>query len=136
MPLTFPPKITRTCLLSLSLLVVGGLTGCVRIAPDHPYSEPGRELSPARQSAVDLLHREAAEALQQQNFPLAIETLQRAIRIEPRNPYSWHYLGQTYSDMGDMSRCHAMAQRSLGFSTDNPPLDLANQRLLENCPAN
>ena len=79
------------------------------------------------------MQREASEALRLQNYGLAIETLQRAIRIEPRNAYSWHYLGQTYLEMGDKPRCQAMARRSNGFAVDDDRLSNANERLLRSC---
>ena len=109
------------------------LAGCVQAPAPEPYSEPTRESSPTRQSAVDLLQLEADIALKRQDFPLAIETLQRAIRIEPRNPYSWHYLGLTYLEMGDLLRCRMMAERADGFSAVDDQLRAANQRLLNRC---
>ena len=66
---------------------------------------------------------------------MAIEALQRAIRIEPRNPYSWHYLARTYLGIGDLVRCQAMAQRSNGFSAVDDRLIEANKRLLNLCSA-
>ena len=122
-------------LLSMAVLlsIAALLGGCVQAPQTQPYSEPTRAASPARQSAVDLLQREASEALRLQNYALAIETLQRAIRIEPRNAYSWHYLGQTYLEMGDNSRCQAMARRSNGFAVDDDRLSNANERLLRSC---
>ncbi len=122
-------------LLSMAVLlsIAALLGGCAQAPQTQPYSEPTRAASPARQSAVDLLQREASEALRLQNYALAIETLQRAIRIEPRNAYSWHYLGQTYLEMGDNSRCQAMARRSNGFAVDDDRLSNANERLLRSC---
>ena len=115
------------------LLSVAALSACVKAPQSQPYSEPTREASPARQSAVDLLQREASAALRMEDYALAIETLQRAIRIEPRNAYSWHYLGLTYLEMGDLGRCQAMARRSSGFVSDDNRLADANQRLLQSC---
>ena len=111
------------------------LGSCARAPTTQPYAEPGRDDSPTRQSAVDSLQQQANTALQERDFPLAIETLQRAIRLEPRNPYSWHYLGLTYLEMGDFSRCRAMAERSSGFSAIDDQLQGANQRLLNRCAA-
>ena len=118
------------------ILAASLLSACVQPPPPEPYSEPAREASPTRQSAVDLLQQEANLALENEDYPLAIETLQRAIRIEPRNPYNWHYLGQTYWQMGDLVRCRAMAERSVGFSSISDQLAAANDRLLSRCTGN
>ena len=113
------------------------LVGCAQLPPTpQPYTEPAREASPTRQSAVDLLQQEADEALKTANYPLAIETLQRALRIEPRNPYSWHYLGLTYLAMGDFTRCRAMADRSDGFAAADDQLTDLNSRLRNRCAEN
>ena len=122
--------------MAVLLSIAALLGGCVQTPQTQPYSEPTRAASPARQSAVDLLQREASEALRRQNYALAIETLQRAIRIDPRNAYSWHYLGLTYLELGDFSRCQSMARRSDGFSIGNESLERANQQLLEQCANN
>ena len=121
------------CGLLVFLVTVMLISGCVKAPPSQPYSEPTRASSPARESAVELLQREASEALRMENYALAIETLQRAIRIEPRNAYSWHYLGLTYLQMGDYARCQAMARRSNGFAADDDRLMNANQQLLQSC---
>ncbi len=116
------------------LWLVSLLAGCAQLPPaPQPYTEPTREASPTRQSAVDLLQQEADRALKDANYPLAIETLQRAIRIEPRNPYSWHYLGLTYLAMGDLTRCRAMADRSDGFAAVDDQLADLNSRLRNRC---
>ncbi len=130
------PHRSRVRLVMLATLAITVLASCTGVPTPQPYSEPGREVSPTRQSAVGSLQQQADIALQNRDFPLAIETLQRAIRLEPRNPYNWHYLGLTYLEMGDFSRCRAMAERSSGFSEVDDRLLEANQRLLNRCVAN
>lgn len=128
---------SRQLCYGLVFLGAAALTsGCVQAPQSQPYSEPTRASSPARESAVELLQREASEALGMENYGLAIEALQRAIRIEPRNAYSWHYLGLIYLEMGDNARCQAMARRSNGFVADDDGLLNANKRLLQSCESN
>ena len=64
---------------------------------------------------------------------MAIEYLQRAIRIEPRNPYSWHFLGDTYRARGDYRRCLEMVERSYSYSEEGSELDAQNRRLRQIC---
>ena len=132
MPITAHP-VRSICQLLLVWVVLLLVACAQRPLPESPYIDPGQESDSTRQSAVDVLQSEASTALRNDDFALAIETLQRAIRIEPRNAYSWHYLGLTYLELGDLSRCRAMASRSVGFSAANRPLQQANERLLKQC---
>ena len=45
---------------------------------------------------VNTLQQQALEALDQGNFQFAIDTLQRAIKIQPRNGWSWYYLADVH----------------------------------------
>lgn len=83
--------------------------------------------------AVADLQREAIGALNQGSIQLAIDYLQRAIKIEPRNPVNWHYLAQTYWYSGNYGRCIDMVERSIGYSSTNETLDRANSALQKQC---
>ena len=83
--------------------------------------------------AVAELQRESIRALEQGNNQLAIEILQRAIKIEPRNPISWHRLAQAYRHSGNYDRCIDMLERSIGYSSVNDDLDRANSALRHLC---
>ena len=86
-----------------------------------------------QQGAVAELQRNAREALGRQAYQQAIDLLQRAIKIEPRNPHSWHYLAETYWRSGDNLRCLEMVERSRSYSSSADDLEHANQRLREKC---
>jgi len=79
------------------------------------------------------LHRNAIAALDNENSNQSIEYLQRAIRIEPRNPFSWHYLAQSYWQAGDYAKCLAMIDRSYSYSRPADNLDGENQALKQKC---
>lgn len=85
---------------------------------------------------VTELHRQAIAALNQQQFEQAIALLQRAIKIEPRNAFSWHYLAQSYWHISDFDNCVDMVQRSLSYSSVSDDLDRANAALLLQCRSN
>jgi len=79
------------------------------------------------------LHRKAISAISQNLYPQAVEYLQRAIKIEPRNAFSWHYLAQTYWHSKQYGRCLEMIKRSISYSSDLDDLDRANSALIIQC---
>ena len=96
------------------------------------YQLPVKQSQPG-QGAVAELQRNARAALRHQAYQQAIDYLQRAIKIEPRNPYSWHYLAETYWRSGDYRRCVEMVERSFSYSSSADDLDHINQQLKEKC---
>lgn len=110
----------------------GVLAACSSAPRDIPY-EATAAPQPRVDGAVRQLQRDAIVAFDRGAYPRAVEQLQRALRIEPRNPLSWHYLAQTYWRSGDFARCIDMAQRSQSYAAGDPALDSINQRLLALC---
>lgn len=117
----------------LVLLIV--ITSC-----SGPKIEPERyqtaSIASERSSGpVAELHRKAISAINQNSYPQAVEFLQRAIKIEPRNAFSWHYLAQTYWHSRQYGRCIEMVNRSISYSTRQDDLGRANTSLLSQCRA-
>ena len=79
------------------------------------------------------LHRKAISAISQGQFAQSVEYLQRAIKIEPRNAFSWHYLAQSYWHSQQFGRCLDMIKRSISYSSSLDDLDRANAALLAQC---
>jgi len=79
------------------------------------------------------LHRKAISAIHQDRYAQAVEYLQRAIKIEPRNAYSWHYLALTYWHSNQYGRCVNMINRSISYSSGQDDLERANAALLPQC---
>jgi Tfp pilus assembly protein PilF len=79
------------------------------------------------------LHHQALAALDNNQFQLAIDYLQRAIKIQPRNAWSWHYLAQSYQQSQQFNQCLAMVDRSFSYSSYDDVLELANDRLRAQC---
>jgi len=116
----------------LSILLLMLLSACAVEPAYNRYELPATAGQPG-ESAVVQLQRKAREALDQNDYQQAVEYLQRAIKIEPRNPYSWHYLAETYWLSGDLRRCAEMTDRSFSYSSETDKLDEANRRLKEQC---
>jgi tetratricopeptide (TPR) repeat protein len=82
---------------------------------------------------VAKLHRQAISAISQNHYPQAIEYLQRAIKIEPRNAFSWHYLAQAYWHTKQYGSCLEMIKRSISYSSKLDDLERANKALISQC---
>ena len=94
-------------------------------APPQSSEQPPRSLNS--------LQRDALQAMQNGDHDRAIQYLQRAIRIEPRDPINWHYLAQSYQAQHDFTRCREMISRSRAYSRYDSALEQANQSLAAQC---
>ena len=112
------------------LLIVGACT--VSEIPSNRYQDD-IEVSMAEARPVTELQNQALAALGEEQFQLAIDYLQRAIKIQPRNAWSWHYLAQTYWRDAQYDRCLAMIERSDSYGVFDDALVSANNRLKPKC---
>ena len=83
--------------------------------------------------AVSQLQNQALAAINEDQYSLATDYLQRAIKIQPRNAWSWHYLADIHWRQGQHERCIAMIERSEGYAGADKQLDRENVRLREQC---
>ena len=110
------------------------VTAC---APPKPvlrtdrYHEPEQDKKTGK--ALNGLQLKALKLMNQQDYEQAILYLQRAIKIEPRNPLNWHYLAQNYWHLKDYPNCRAMIRRATAYSQFDEDLNRANQTLLKQC---
>ena len=65
----------------------------------------------------------------------AAATLERALRIEPRNARLWHDLAQVRLQQREYSQAEQLAARSNLFAGNDADLRAANQRLIEEARA-
>jgi len=116
---------------TLSLLLIVGACAVSEI-PSNQYQDD-IEVSMAEARPVTELQNQALAALGEEQFQLAIDYLQRAIKIQPRNAWSWHYLAQTYWRDAQYDRCLAMIERSNSYGVFDDGLMVANDRLKPKC---
>ena len=84
-------------------------------APPAPQAERPRE-NVAIAGLVDSARADAAAG----RLPNAAAALERALRIEPRNPRLWQELARVRMKQGDYSQAESLAQRSNTWGgTDN-----------------
>jgi Tfp pilus assembly protein PilF len=126
---TTPLKTGLTGLLIALILVACGTPEPVlRTDQYHKPEPPASTVKP-----LNGLQLKALQLMNQQQYEEAISYLQRAIKVEPRNPLNWHYLAQNYWHLHDFANCRAMIQRAIAYSQLDEDLMRANQKLLQQC---
>lgn len=121
------------CRLALLVLLLIGVGCSVSEEPqENPYQSPV-DSGESGSEPIRLLHNQALAAINESQYQQASDYLQRAIKIEPRNAWSWHYLADVYWRRGELERCLAMIQRSQSYAVDDEQLASANQLLMAQC---
>jgi len=115
----------------LSLFISSACTTRKPVVRTDDYHQPEKPDKTAK--ALNALQLKALQLMNQQQFDQAIQYLQRAIKVEPRNPLNWHYLAQNYWHKNDFSNCRAMINRAMSYSQFDADLMRANQTLLQQC---
>jgi tetratricopeptide (TPR) repeat protein len=87
-------------------------------------------LSGRGNEAVLALIQDAERELSAGRPEQAAVALERALRIEPRNPTVWHYLGLARLDLGDYAQAEVMASRSHSLAPADRTLRAYNSRLV------
>ena len=126
----------------LLLVLLLGLTACTT-APvyESPGSAPGSsgDVAGAPGSGADSGSAGAVGELVESSrasrasgdYALALADIERAIRIEPRNPYLWLELGEIHLSGGDNGQAAAMARKALSIAGNDRTASAAAERLLE-----
>ena len=68
-------------------------------------------------------------------LPAAAASLERALRIEPRNPRLWQQLARVRLQQGDFAQAESLAARSNSFAGGDNVLRAENQRIVEEARA-
>lgn len=96
-------------------------------APPPPQPPPKQfRLSPASDALVTQARRQSAAG----EFPAAIATLERALRIEPDNPLVWIELGQIHLASGNHAQAHSMGRKAAQLATGDPRAQSSAWRLI------
>ena len=140
--------INRSCLLFLSALLLS-LAGCAS-APTQPPAEvatpdaippvPGgvivaepvpMPVVSENRAVIALLDRARLDTGAGQR-EAAGASLERALRIEPRNAWLWHELAQLRLTQGQYAQAIALAQKSISFAGRERRLQALNWRVIGN----
>lgn len=126
-----PPAVPHLRLALLILIAVSA--GCAVPEPEQNRYQVESVASSVAAGPVTELQNQALTALNEDSYQQAINYLQRAIKIQPRNAWSWHYLAQIYWRSGDSDRCLAMIERSHSYGDGDDDLEDANDQLKVQC---
>jgi tetratricopeptide (TPR) repeat protein len=123
--------------LALLFLVLLILNGCAAPRPTTPPSGPGPvvvppppEYKPVTGPAAALFS-DAETALQAGRLAEAAMLLERALRIEPRNPYYWHTMAQVKYRQGQYRETVQFCLKAASLAGKESPLIARNKELQE-----
>lgn len=97
-----------------------------RAVPGLPEEEATREGN----SAVAALLESARAAEKARQYGRASAVLERALKVEPRNPRLWHRLATVRYRQGRHREAEALARRSMSLSPADAMLDSRNWRVI------
>lgn len=112
------------------------LIGCATVQDPAPIAIP----TPAPAARTEnvaiagLMHSARIDA-DAGRLASAAASLERALRIEPRNPRLWHELARVRLKQGDYAQAESVAARSNTWAGADQELRAANQRLIEEARA-
>jgi len=105
----------------------------------QPYPSPGADGSVARQApraaapsgtAVIALLDNAGQQSRAGKLDGAAAALERALRIEPRNPEIWHRLATVRLQQGQFDQAAGLAAKSINLAGNNSDLIARNRALI------
>ena len=94
-----------------------------------PLEDPGRSDSGPGPAIVALLD-ESDRKLESGNSEAAAAAIERALRIEPSDPYLWHRLAGVRLRQGRLDEAESLAARSISLAAGSPSLLSANWTLI------
>ena len=112
-------------------LLLAFLAGCSTTPSTDLPSQPSARTS-SRNVAVVGLVRSARKDTEAGRLVNAAATLERALRIEPRNARLWHELARVRLRQGDFEQAASLAARSNSWAGPDSELRSANQRIIDN----
>lgn len=129
---------SRYCLVLIPVLLLS-LAGCAGISTQPPAVQPDEEViveqpqpvvsgNPAIIALLDRARHDAAAGQRE----AAGGSLERALRIEPRNAWLWHELAQLRLAQGQYAQAIAMARKSTSFAGGDRRLQAMNWRVIGN----
>lgn len=118
-------------------MIVLLVAGCASTPEPGPAPAPVGEAPPVastgqrENTAVAGLMESARTDAAAGKLPSAAASLERALRIEPRNPRLWQQLARVRLQQGDFSQAESLAARSNSFAGSDSTLRAENQRIIE-----
>jgi tetratricopeptide (TPR) repeat protein len=119
--------------LVLLLALIAGCATPPEPGPETPpAAEPAPEAQPRRENvAIAGLMESARADSAAGRLANAAASLERALRIEPRNPRLWQELARVRLKQGEYAQVESLAARSNSWAGSDGALRAENQRLIE-----
>jgi len=108
----------------LLLLLVALLAGCAAVQPSAPPAPPQENVAIA--GLMDTARADAAAG----RLASSAASLERALRIEPRNPRLWQELARVRLAQGEYAQAEGLAARSNSWAGSDGALRAENWRLI------
>jgi len=99
------------------------LPGCSGVLPEFAPQ-------PSRNAGVLTLVAQADQEISAGQYPAAGASLERALRIEPRNPVLWQKLAQVRLEQGEFRQAENLAAKSNALAPDSRRLRAENWRII------
>lgn len=107
----------------ITVLFLGACAG-------QQQTEAPPPIQPSNNTAVIALLNKAGDQSAAGQMDQASENLERALRIEPRNPLLWHELARIRLGQGQYRQAENMAAKSNMLTGSNPDLKAKNWRII------
>lgn len=115
-----------TLLLSLW---IGGIVPSLGMTPEIPRYSPSYQQIDSSSAVIALLN-EAKAHFENQEFEQAAAKLERALRLNPRNPILWHNLAGVRLKQQDWQRAANLAAKSNAFAVEDKGLRIRNWMII------
>ena len=122
---TGPPQYARE---------LGATDGAPRKSPPRETPESAISAQPEPVSdnpAVIALLDDTDTSLSQGNAEGAVSSVERALRLEPKNPWLWHRLAVLRLQQGQWQQAIALAEKSNSLSVRHPEVRKANAAVID-----
>jgi predicted Zn-dependent protease len=95
-----------------------------------PSTSPDGAVVRSQPPAVVALLDQAEQQANAGELETAAASLERAIRIDPRNPVLWYHLATVRLSQGELSQAEQLAVKSNSLAVDNRPQQARNWQLI------
>jgi predicted Zn-dependent protease len=121
---------------AIFLLLLAGCTTYQEPAPVEgpPSAPPPLTVKPENVAIAGLMDSARSDAAAGK-LGSAAATLERALRIEPRNPRLWHELAKVRLRQADYTQAESLAARSNTYAGSDGELRAANQKVISDARA-
>lgn len=99
--------------------------------PSDPVSVGGEERTPSDPPVIVALLEESEASRSSGDLDNAAASLERALRIQPRNARLWHELARVRLEQGEPALAEELVRKSSALAQDDAALIAANQQLME-----